>query len=347
MNEKMKSLRGSPVIRKLSVVPMPMFLLVAMVLVFSLISSKYFTVSNIMNIIVQCSSGIGIVALASFMAICSTGVDLSLGGVVSCTGMMAARILMTDSPFLNNLREQNMFLLILLAIAAALLLGALLGSLNGIILSKTNIPSFIVTLGTFKIGETLSRILAGGSTIRITNEAYAKIGGGSLITAEIGGRNIGLLPVSMIIMVVLYVIFTLVMRRRRFGTYVYAIGGNYEAATLSGINVDRTRFMVFLLNGLIAACVGIILSSRLTAASAANGLGLEFDGIAAAVVGGASMSGGKSTPVRTLIGAFIITAMKNGFNIVGMANSVQMITIGAVLIIIVAIDAARSRAKGA
>lgn len=169
------------------------------------------------------------------------------------------------------------------------------------------------------------------------------IGGGSLFSVVIGKRTIGLLPVSMLIMIGLYILFSFIMKRTRFGTYIYAIGGNYDAALLSGINVDRTRFKVFLINGMIAAVVGIILTSRLTAASASNGIGFEFDGIAAAVVGGVSMTGGNSTPWRTLIGAFIISAMKNGFNMIGMSNSVQMITIGAVLIAIVAIDALKGK----
>ncbi len=343
MNEKIGALRKRAA--HISI-PLPLLLLIAMVVLFALISDRYLTVSNLMNVIVQCASGVGIVALASFMAICSTGVDLSLGGIVSCSGMLAARIFTLESAFIQGLRENNPTTLLLIAALAALALGALLGSLNGLILSKTNIPSFIVTLGMFKIGETISRILAGGSTIRINDEVFGVIGGGSLVTTQIDGRSIGLLPVSMLILIALYAVFTLVMRRTRFGTYVYAIGGNNEAAVLSGINVDRKRFMVFLFNGLIAAYAGLILSSRLTSASAQNGLGLEFDGIAAAVVGGASMSGGRSTPLRTLIGAFIITAMKNGFNIIGMSNSVQMVTIGLVLIVIVAIDAARTRRKG-
>lgn len=156
-------------------------------------------------------------------------------------------------------------------------------------------------------------------------------------------RQIGILPVCMLIMLALYLIFSIIMKRTRFGTYVYAIGGNYDAAELSGINTTKTRFKVFLYGGMIAAVTGIISTSRLTAASAANGLGLEFDGIAAAVVGGAAMTGGRSTPWRTLIGALIISVLRNGFIMINMSNSLQMIAIGAVLIVVVAIDAAKNR----
>jgi ribose transport system permease protein len=171
------------------------------------------------------------------------------------------------------------------------------------------------------------------------------IGGGSFLNVIIGRRTIGLIPHAVVIMLILFVIFTIVMRKTSFGTHMYAAGGNREAAALSGINVDRIVLTVFIINGLIASVAGIVLSSRLTAASANNGLGLEFTGIAAAVVGGASMKGGKSTPLRTLIGALIITAMRNGFNMLGMSNAIQMISIGLVLIIIVGIDAVRSRRK--
>ena len=133
------------------------------------------------------------------------------------------------------------------------------------------------------------------------------------------------------------------MKRTRFGTHVYAIGGNNEAAVLSGVNVDRTRFTVFLLNGLLAAIAGVLMTSRLASAIASTGLGMEFDGIAAAVVGGASMKGGKSSPFRTLIGAFMIGALRNGLNMMGMQNSLQMMTIGAVMMAIVMIDTARMK----
>lgn len=336
------------------VVPMTMLLLAGMILVFAILvgPAKYLKLSNIMNVIVQCSSGVGIVALASFLAICSTGVDLSLGGIVSLSGMVTAKILTAQWPFAENLRASSPGLLLAIAVLASLCVGAVMGSLNGVILSRTNIPSFIITLGNFKICETFSRVLAGGSTVRVSGmPEFEFIGGGSLLSvsqvvkqgARTATRMIGVLPVSMLVMIALYLIFAIVMKHTRFGTYVYAIGGNYEAAELSGINATRTRFKVFMLGGIIAAAAGIIMTSRLTAASAANGLGLEFDGIAAAVVGGAAMTGGRSTPWRTLIGALIISVLRNGFSMVGMANSLQMIAVGAVLIIVVAVDAAKSR----
>ena len=339
-------------------IPMTLFLLVGMIAIFAIIAgpAKYLKLSNIMNVISQCSSGVGIVALASFLAICSTGVDLSLGGIVSLSGMLAAKILTWEVASLNALRDSAPGLLLALAILLALLCGALVGSLNGVILSRTNIPSFIITLGSSKICETLSRVIANGTTVRVNgNKAFEMIGGGSLLSvtqtvqqgARTATRSVGVLPVSVLIMVALYILFTIVMKRTRFGTYIYAIGGNYEAAELSGINATQTRFRVFLCGGMIAAVTGIIMTSRLTAASAANGLGLEFDGIAAAVVGGAAMTGGRSTPWRTLIGALIISVLRNGFSMIGMSNSLQMIAIGAVLIVVVAIDAARNRRQTA
>jgi len=345
MNVKMLTQHKSTIAKKLIHIPMPLLLLFFMCFVFYLLTPRYFTVSNIVNILVQTASGVGIIAIASFMAICIGKVDLSLGAIMSCTGMLAAKILTSDTPFLRQIAEKNPILHILFAITAAMLLGLALGALNGFILSKTNIPPFIITFGTLNIGETISRLLAGGTTIRLNNETFAEIGGGSFLHVLVGRRTIGLIPYAVVIMIVLYVIFTIIMRKTRYGTHMYATGGNSEAAALSGINVDRIIFTVFLFNGLIAAFGGVILTSRLTAASAQNGLGLEFSGIAAAVVGGASMKGGRSTPLRTLIGALIITAMRNGFNLIGLSNSVQIISIGVVLIIIVGIDAFKSRRK--
>ena len=353
MNAGVKK-KGSGLSGALRHIPLTLPLLIGMIAIFAILvgPAKYLKLSNIVNVIVQCSSGVGIVALASFMTICSTGVDLSLGGIVSLSGMLLAKILTWDVAFLNGIRGSAPGLLLVIGILISLAAGALMGSLNGVILSRTNIPSFIVTLGVSKICETFSRVIANGSTVRVNgNAAFEFIGGGSLVNvqqtvqqgARVATRTIGVLPVSVLIMLLLYIVFSIVMKRTRFGTYIYAIGGNYDAAELSGIDCTRTRFQVFLLGGVIAAVTGIIMTSRLTAASAANGLGLEFDGIAAAVVGGAAMTGGRSTPWRTLIGALIISVLRNGFSMVGMSNSLQMIAIGAVLIVVVAIDAAKNR----
>ena len=333
------------IIKSLSKIPVTVILWIFLLLLFSLISENFMSVSNMMNVIVQVSSGVGIIAIASFMAICSTGVDLSLGGTIAFAGMMAGKILVWDLPLLNVIRDNNPVLLVALAVLAAIVVGLLIGGLNGLILSKTNIPAFIVTLATFRIGETMARIIGGGTAIKLTSQVFKFIGGGSLYSILIGKRTIGLLPVSMLIMISLYLIFQVVMKRTRFGTHVYAIGGNYDAALLSGINVEKTRFMVFLLNGVIASLAGVLLASRLASAIAGTGLGMEFDGIAAAVVGGASMTGGKSTPMRTLIGAFMIGVLRNGLNMVGMQNSIQMITIGLVMMLIVVIDVARAKGE--
>ncbi len=324
-------------------VPLTVWLGLIILVFFSILTDRFLTVSNVMNIIVQVSSGVGIIAVASFIAICSTGVDLSIGGTVAVSGMIAARVLVLDFPLINSIREVSPILVILIAIGAAMLAGMLVGALNGLILSKTKIPAFIITLATYRIGETMARIVGGGSSIQIIDqEAFRFIGGGSLYSVMVGNRSIGILPVSLLVLIPLYIVFHVLMKHTKFGTYIYAIGGNNEASVLSGINVEKTRFTVFLLSGLIASIAGILLTSRLASGIAATGLGLEFDGIAATVVGGTAMTGGKGSPFRTLIGAFTIGALRNGLNLIGMANSVQMITIGAVLIIIVTIDAFRT-----
>ena len=328
---------------KLGIVPMTVWLGLGILILFSLLTDRFLTVSNVMNIIVQVSSGVGIIAVGSFIAICSTGVDLSIGGTVAVSGMVAARVLILDFPMINSLRDSNPNMVILIAILAAILSGMIIGSLNGLILSKTKIPAFIITIATYRIGETMARVVGGGSSIQISDqEAFRFLGGGSLFSVVVGGRTIGILPVSIVVLIPLYIIFHVVMKHTKFGTYIYALGGNNEASVLSGINVDKTRFLVFLLSGIIASIAGVLLTSRLASGIANTGLGLEFDGIAATVVGGTAMTGGKGSPLRTLIGAFTIGALRNGLNLIGMANSVQMITIGAVLLAIVTIDAFRS-----
>ena len=325
-----------------SKVPLTIWLGLIIFLFFSLMSDRFLTLSNIMNIIVQVSSGVGIIAVASFIAICSTGVDLSIGGTVAFSGMVAAKVLVLDFPFINQIRDTSNFLLILIAIVAALITGAIMGSINGLILSKTRIPAFIVTLATLRIGETMARIVGGGTSIQVRNEAFRAISGGSLYSVLSNGRTIGVLPHTLLVLIPLYLIFHIIMKHSKFGTYIYAIGGNNDASVLSGINVQKTRFTVFLLSGLIASVAGVLLTSRLASGIAATGLGLEFDGIAATVVGGTAMTGGKGSPFKTLVGAFTIGALSNGLNLIGMANSIQMITIGVVLLLIVSIDTVRS-----
>jgi len=329
----------------ISKLPITIILWVVILVLFSLLTDKFMTVSNMMNIIVQVSSGVGIVALASFLAICSTGVDLSLGGTVAAAGMVAGKVLIWDLPVLNAIRDSNPVLLIIIAIVAALIMGLIIGAINGLILSKTKIPAFIITLAMMRVGETLARVIGSGTSIRVKDDMFKFIGGGSLLNVTINERSIGILPISMLILIPLYIIFQILMKHTRFGTYIYAIGGNNEAAVLSGINVDRTRFLVFLINGFLAAIAGVVLASRLASSIASTGLGMEFDGIAAAVVGGAALEGGKSTPLHTLVGAFMIGALRNGLNLIGMQNSIQMITIGLVMAAIVAIDALRSEEK--
>jgi ribose transport system permease protein len=341
--ENQKEPRYSSLRNILTKFPLTIFLWVVIIVMFSLLTDKFLTVSNMMNIIVQVSSGVGIVALASFMAICSTGVDLSLGGTVAVAGMVAGKILIWDLPILNTIRESNQILLIFIAITSALAAGLIIGAINGLILSKTKIPAFIITLAMLRVGETVARVIGSGTSIRVTNDIFKFIGGGSFFDVKVGERTIGLLPITLLIMVPLYIFFQILMKHTRFGTYVYAIGGNNEAAVLSGINVDKTRFIVFFINGLLAAIAGVVLASRLASSIASTGLGMEFDGIAAAVVGGAALTGGRSSPFRTLIGAFMIGALRNGLNLIGMQNSIQMITIGLVMGAIVAVDALRTK----
>lgn len=343
MAKKIISKLVNGLMRVISSTPLTVWLGLLILITFSLLTDRFLTVSNIMNIIVQVSTGVGIIAVGSFIAICSTGVDLSIGGTVAVSGMIAARILVLDFPLINSIRAASEIYVVAIAIVAAMLSGMMIGSLNGLILSKTKIPAFIITLATYRIGETMARIVGGGTSIQIIDqEAFRFLGGGSLLFMDVNGRSIGVLPVVLIVLVPLYIIFHIIMKHTKFGTYIYALGGNNEASILSGIDVDKTRFFVFFLSGLIASLAGILLTSRLASGIAATGFGLEFDGIAATVVGGTAMTGGKGSPLRTLIGAFTIGALRNGLNLIGMANSVQMITIGAVLLIIVTIDAFRS-----
>jgi ribose/xylose/arabinose/galactoside ABC-type transport system permease subunit len=289
-----------------------------LLLVFRFASPEFLNLSNLLNIVQQ-GSILAIVSIGSFLAIVSHGIDLSLGAIVGLAGIVAA--LAMDAG-----------LGIVPACLLGLLAGAVFGALNGFIIARTYINPFIVTLGMMGIGEGLALVLAKGSTISAGNPIFKVLGGGT----------VGLLPVAALMAIGCYIIFNFVLKRTALGTHIYAIGGNEEAAILSGINARRIKLVVYSFNGLLAGLAGIVMASRLGAANPSQGIGIEFDGIAAAVVGGASLAGGKGSVWGTLGGAVIIAILRNGLNMAGLPMALQMVILGLILVAIVTIDSLRN-----
>ena len=312
--------KGISLLRK---IPGNIYTLIIITLVFWLICppSTFITPSSLVNILRQCSF-LAIVSIGSLLAIITGGIDLSVGGIMCFSGVVAAVVTSKGYP-------------IVLAVIIALLAGTVIGMLNGFIISRNKVAPFIITLATWNIADSLALVVAGGATVTVSDDRFAFLGGG----------NLAFIPVCVLVALLMYVLFYVITKRTKTGTYIYAIGGNETAAHLTGINVAKIKLLVYTFSGFTAALAGILLASRLGSANPGQGNGYEFYGIASAVVAGASMSGGNGTVGHTLIGALVITILRSGLNIAGIPNSWQMVVLGLVIVGVVFIDVMSRRTQ--
>ena len=208
------------------------------------------------------------------------------------------------------------------------IIGIVIGAFNGFVISRTTIPPFIVTLATMNIARGLAGVYTGGSPVRVVSKEWQWLGAG----------YIGIFPVPVIIMIIIFIISVLIMNRTKIGRYIYAVGGNTLAAKFSGISVSKVKFMVYTYSGLMAGLAGVILASRMYS-------GAEMDAIAAVVVGGTSMSGGYGKLGGTLVGALIIGILSNGLNLMNVNSFWQTVVKGIVILLAVFIDYIRNLKK--
>ena len=287
------------------------FALVAMCVVISLFSPVFFTSANIMNIFVQ-SAVNGILAIGLTKCILTGGIDLSVGSVLCLAGIMMG--------FVHLWMGEANALTPLLSILAALAVGLIAGLTSGTLIAKGKLPPFIATLGMMQIARGLSLTFSGGRPLFPFHPFIRNVGG----TAN------RMVPVA--IMIMLFVIAWWVLRYTKQGRNIYAVGGNIEAARLSGINTDRVIIITYMISGVMAAIAGIVLTGRLNTAMPTAGLGFELDAIAAAVIGGTSMKGGEGRMIGTFIGALFISVLRNGLSIMNISSFFQQVVIGLVLI---------------
>lgn len=283
-------------------------------------SSSFLTSKNIFNILRQISINM-LIACAMTMVIILGGIDLSVGSIIALSGVIAA----------GCVSRYN--LSIFIALIAGILVGVLIGIFNGLLISKTTIPSFIVTLATMNIARGLAKVYTGGSPVRVVTKEWQFIGGG----------YIGVIPVPVIIMIVVIIISSILMSRTKLGRHIYAVGGNAQAAKFSGIKVERVRFIVHVYTGIMAGLAGIILASRMYSGQPTAGEGAEMDAIAAVVVGGTSMSGGSGKIGGTIIGALIIGVLNNGLNLMNVNSFWQDVVKGVVILLAVFVDYMRNK----
>lgn len=207
--------------------------------------------------------------------------------------------------------------------------GALVGFVNGGIVAMFNVPAFIVTLATMNIAKGIAYIYTGGQSTRITDDAFAMLGTGYLF---------GIIPLPVVYMTILVIVFIVLLGKTKFGTYVYALGGNRESARLSGVPIKKIEVLVFTISGLLSAFAGIVLASRMYSGQPTAGDGYEMDAIAACVLGGVSMSGGVGRISGTVFGAIVIGVISNGLNLMGVSSFWQLVVKGIIILAAIILD---------
>lgn len=295
------------------------FLIISVAL--SLLSDVFLTPGNILSVLLQISNNM-FLALGMTLVIILGGIDLSVGAMVAMTGTLTVGLIVTNG------------LPIWLAIILGLLTGALAGLFNGIIIANFKVPAFIVTLAMMNMARGLAYIYSGGRATRIMDETFLFIG---------MGKAFGFIPMPVIYMIILIFIFSIMLRKTKFGTYVYAVGGNRESAHLSGVPIKRVEIAVFSISGFLAAFAGLVLCSRMFSGQPSAGVGYEMDAIAACVLGGISMSGGVGRVSGTVIGAMVIGIISNGLNLMAVSSFWQLVIKGIIILVAILIDAQKGK----
>ncbi|WP_339718865.1 ABC transporter permease [Marinomonas primoryensis] len=300
--------------------------LVILLVFFSVTSPNFMQMSNMLAIL-QATSVNGVLAVAATLVIISGGIDLSVGTLMTFTAVVAG-ILLT-----------NMNLPLPVGVLGAILAGAFCGFCSGSFVAKMKIPPFIATLGMMLILKGLSLVLSGARPIYFNNtEGYDAISRGSLI-----GEVLPFLPIpnGVLILFVVAGVASYVLSKTVLGRYCFGIGSNEEAVRLSGVNTDRWKIAIYAVAGGICGIAGILISSRLNSAQPALGLGYELEAIAAVVIGGTSLSGGRGSIIGTLIGALIVAVLTNGLRVLSVAQEWQTVITGVIIILAVYADMMR------
>lgn len=297
--------------------------LVIMVVALSLLSPVFLTQNNILSVGRQMFSNICLSLGMTFVIIIG-GIDLSVGAIVALSGITSVGLVINGGWAVAP------------AVIAGILIGTLCGILNGCIISWLKVPAFIVTMAMMNVARGAAQIYTGGTAIRIQSvDAFTQLGVGRLFNV----------PYQIYYAVVLIILATLVLNRTKFGTYVFATGGNRLAARLSGIKTARIERITYTISGTMAGITGVILSARMYSAQPSVGDGLELDAIAACVLGGVSMSGGMGRISGTIIGAIIIGLINNGLNLMSVNSYWQLVAKGVIILLAIAIDAMKNRGR--
>lgn len=277
---------------------------------FSFASDQFFSTNNISNIVRQVSIN-GILAVGMTFAILTGGIDLSVGAVMAFTGTIMAGMM------------ANLGLPPVVAVTIGILLGAVLGYVNGLFVAYARIPAIIVTLAMMEISRGLALLYTGGYPLAGLPSSYSFIGRGYIF---------GVIPMPAVIMFIVFAIAYIILNHLPLGRYIYAIGGNEEAVRLSGVKVKKIKAIVYLISGVTASISGLIMTSRISSGQPMAGTGYELDAIAAVVLGGTNIAGGRGHIFGTLLGALLLGVLSNGLNLLGVSPYVQRVLKGVIII---------------
>jgi erythritol transport system permease protein len=304
---------------------------------FAIVSDAFLTENNLVILAKQVAIN-AILGIGMTFVILTGGIDLSVGSIVGLTGMIAGGLInegLMLSP-LNRVVYFNVWIIAFISLAA----GMLIGLFNGFLITRFNVAPFIATLGTLYMARGLALLSNNGATFpnligkpELHNTGFPSLGRDNLLG----------LPYSIWIMIVLGLLTIFITRKMPFGRQVYAIGGNRRAAQLSGVRVKTVTLLTYVISGFCSALVGLIITSQLVAAHPATGDSFELNAIAAVVLGGTSLSGGRGTILGTIVGAFVIGVLRNGMIIEGVSSFWQMLITGGVIVLAVIIDQLQQR----
>jgi ribose/xylose/arabinose/galactoside ABC-type transport system permease subunit len=299
---------------------LPFISLVLLICVLSVLQPESFlTIDNLLNVLRR-SSVYGIIAVGMTSVIISGGIDLSVGSMLSLCGMTGAAAMVALGG--DNLSGNSP----LIGTFVGIVTGTLCGFLNGLVITRLSLPPFIVTLGTMSFFRGISLVMKDGQPVNVASYKY------------LGEGDIAAIPVSVIIFAIVVSLFVFILRFTRLGRYTYAIGSNREAAFHSGVQVNRNLLIIYTIVGFLVGIAAMIATSRTVSAQPTAGQGAELDVIAAVVIGGASLSGGQGNIIGTIIGTLLISFLRNGCTLLGISTNAQLIVIGIIIVVAVAID---------
>lgn len=279
----------------------------------------FLTAENFFNVLSR-SSVNGIIAMGMTAVIISGGIDLSVGSMMALSGMVAGLIMTKDGSIVPTSG------LMWVGTLAGLATGLACGLLNGALITKLNLPPFIVTLGTMSAFRGISYVMNDGMMFDVPTYTF------------LGQSTVASIPVNVLIFLAIALLGFFILRYTPLGRYTYAIGSNRQAAYHAGVNVNRNLLVIYTLTGLFVGLAAMIATSRTVSAQPTAGLSLELDIIAAVVIGGASLTGGRGTVIGTIIGTLLISFLRNGLTLLGISTNIQLVVIGAIIIGAVAID---------